>query len=1096
VLQRFIQFVLARLLAFVAVAFSIYSLILLCYAIYSWQQMKHDANAYLLADSTRQATEVTDLVNLIRSEASIHADSTEIRSYLINRNLGMSMRYGLGISLQAIEERFRQYNQRDMPGLSERIIYLDEHGKSLVDTQEGQPLPVFPQAAGTTPGLRLDAACGTVITTALVDAPSISGGMVVTVSSTKLLYHDLLRTKSSRTQEVLITPEGVELACGDVQPLPANLIRNILQIPSRQVLTWNRQNKAAAARAGLANMLLMKMPIKGIPLNLVILLPVERAYGTIPSSGTLMIVMGLPLLLLFWGAFQLDRMRQVNEQLRVTVTHSQQQAESAKQRNLELSAEMLRREAVERALTASEERFRVLFADSPDAYYIVEDGVFIDCNHAAEKLLCATREDIIGQTLLTLSPEFQSNGQRSEVIEAQMAEMRHCNHAVFEWTLHRLDGATFPVEVVLSSMTLEGQSVQFTSWRDISARKRAEATLARERERLTSIIEGTNTGTWEWNIQTGEMIYNQRWAEIIGYTLDELAPTTFKTWMLLTHPDDRPIAEAALTQHFQRQRSDFECEVRMRHKEGHWIWVLDRGKVARWSADGLPLEMYGTHQDITRQKTMIAELAEHRTRLEDLVRSRTHELFEAKEAAEIANRAKSMFLANMSHEIRTPMNAILGFAQVLERDPVLTPQQGDYVRTILHSGAHLMQLINDILDMSKIEAGRLTLALASFDLLELLDELQTLFRSRAQAKGLWLLIEVDDGVPRYITADAGKLRQILVNLLGNAVKFTDTGGVAVRVRAVAVDGRDAVTLRIEVEDTGQGIAAEDLDQLFIPFQQTLKGMRAGGTGLGLTISRRLAEIMEGTLTVTSVLGKGSCFRFEVELALGENTEEVVLPPQHHVIGLAPGTKPIRVLVVDDIADNRDLMFALLEPVGFKVREACNGLEALAVVAEWSPQVVLMDMRMPVMDGYQATRQLKASPAGRAILVIAVTASAFEEEESRVLATGVDAYLRKPFRPDDLYAELRKGLRLEYVYAATTTSRAKMPCLMSLAQITLSAELLRSIRQAVDDGDMMQLMSLLDQAEAQDAQAARAMRALAEQYDYTTLEAWLNMKEEH
>lgn len=254
--------------------------------------------------------------------------------------------------------------------------------------------------------------------------------------------------------------------------------------------------------------------------------------------------------------------------------------------------------------------------------------------------------------------------------------------------------------------------------------------------------------------------------------------------------------------------------------------------------------------------------------------------------------------------------------------------------------------------------------------------------------------------------------------------------------------------------------------------------------------------MEGTLTVTSVLGKGSCFRFEVELALGENTEEVVLPPQHHVIGLAPGTKPIRVLVVDDIADNRDLMFALLEPVGFKVREACNGLEALAVVAEWSPQVVLMDMRMPVMDGYQATRQLKASPAGRAILVIAVTASAFEEEESRVLATGVDAYLRKPFRPDDLYAELRKGLRLEYVYAATTTSRAKMPCLMSLAQITLSAELLRSIRQAVDDGDMMQLMSLLDQAEAQDAQAARAMRALAEQYDYTTLEAWLNMKEEH
>ncbi|MEI6387336.1 MAG: ATP-binding protein [Spirochaetota bacterium] len=467
-------------------------------------------------------------------------------------------------------------------------------------------------------------------------------------------------------------------------------------------------------------------------------------------------------------------------------------------------------------------------------------------------------------------------------------------------------------------------------------------------------------------------------------------------------------------------------------------------------------------------------------------------------AAALANQAKSIFVANMSHEIRTPMNAILGFAQVLERDPSLNAGQAEHVRIITRSGGYLLTLINDILEMSKIEAGQIIVNETAFCLHDLLDDLVLMFRSRAEAKGLQLLIDWDESVPRYVTADEGKLRQVFVNLMGNAVKFTEKGGVAVRVRADAVagtivGGKAGLLLVAEVEDSGPGIPNEDINRIFDAFQQAATGVKVGGTGLGLAISRRFVDLMGGRLTVESQVGKGSCFRLEILLERAQELARLEEPVSHRVVGLQPGSGPYRILVVDDIADNRTLLLVLLRSVGFEVAEAINGVEALEVFERWSPHAVLMDMRMPVMDGYEATRRLKATAAGSVTPVIAITASAFEDEFERVMATGIYAHLRKPLRSEDLFEVLGKCLNLHYVLADEAIPVQGHPNLAQLSAKSLAAlprEIIGAMRQAVNECDVARLTELIASVEQLDAAAARGLQALADRYDYTRLGQWL------
>jgi two-component system sensor histidine kinase/response regulator len=600
-------------------------------------------------------------------------------------------------------------------------------------------------------------------------------------------------------------------------------------------------------------------------------------------------------------------------------------------------------------------------------------------------------------------------------------------------------------------------------------RKRSEDALRQSEERFRSVAQTATDAIISadacghivsWN-RGAEAMFGYAEHEVLGGSLTRIIPLRHRgrhersIERLRAGGTPTLMGRAVVLEGLRRDGTEFPLEL----------------SLATWKSGGA-IYYAGILRDITERK--IAE-----SRLRDAAAS----LARSERSAVEANRAKSIFLAHMSHELRTPLNAILGFAELLQRDHGMSDDHRESLAIIVRSGEHLLGLINDVLSLSKIEAGESTLYPVDFQPRKLLESLRDMFRLRAEARGLGLVFEGLADVPRFVRGDEGKLRQVLINLLGNAVKFTETGGVALRVR-----WSDSAA-SFEVEDTGAGIEADEMDRLFEPFAQARAGIRAQeGTGLGLAICRDVVRLMGGELGVSSEVGRGTRFSFTIDLP--EVASEVRPEESRRVIGIAPGQPECRILIVDNDADGRLLLTRLLTAVGFAVRHAADGRQGIAAWAEWHPDLVWMDMRMPVLDGYEATREIRRieheSPTKRRTAIVALTASAFEHDRPAIFGAGCDDIVAKPFKESTVFDAIVRHVGIELLYEEAPEDEAPESAVSPERLLTLPAALLKALREALGAGDDRAADRALASMSHADADLVLELRRMVKRYQFDEL----------
>jgi len=612
---------------------------------------------------------------------------------------------------------------------------------------------------------------------------------------------------------------------------------------------------------------------------------------------------------------------------------------------------------------------------------------------------------------------------------------------------------------------------------EISEREKADEALFNSEVRMRSITDSAQDAILMMDMNGLVSYWNPAAERIFGYTKEEaIGKNLHKLIMPERYYGAHIAAFPVFKKTGQGNAIGKTLDLEAIRKDGSEISVqlsLSSLKIkGEWNAIGIL-------RDISEQKKTGAAL------------------LKAKEESEMANKAKSVFLSNMSHEIRTPLNAIIGFSQLMNRDKKLSEVQKEYNTSIINAGEHLLELINEILELSKIEAGSTKLNPININLHALSEDIHMLFRERAQIKHLQLIFETAENLPQYVIVDEGKLRQIFVNLIGNAIKFTDEGGVAVRIR-VDRKTEDSWNLIVEIQDSGPGISEDEFGRLFKHFEQTSAGVKKGsGTGLGLALSKELALLMGGDISVTSEVDKGSVFTFWVEIKEGKIEENEKCTPQR-VIGIDNGKEVYRILVVDDKIDNLKVVVSLLRLVGFHTNEAVNGEDAIAKFVEYKPHLILMDMRMPVMDGYEATRRIKSMENGDKTPIIALTASTFEEEKNRIESLRIQGYIRKPFRENELFCTIEKVLGIKYIYEDETslTQRKEIADEGAISDniAKLPESLVSEMLEALSVADLDLLMKLVDSIDPSNSELALYLRTLALNYDYDHFHHILTNKE--